>query len=622
MARRLGTVDRRRHSAPGRARTTRRWLSSAAAITLTTFALVAQSGIPTDASWTDAEWAHTNVLTTPNCAAATSHFATRGEGRALSGAMLGINLDTLVEASGVEVTHNGDRAVETRGVATALGNDAYAHPLNVVALSAVQVNLGQGLLQLPLNNSTGVLSQYGQAQSTGASVGAAGYVTNTGAIATAPGNSYPALGTLNLKSLLNSTGLDLGTLVSGVTDLSLELGAVAGRAALNGCTQLWQQSATNALSRDYLAAAVQTKVSSPAVSALVSGVSGAITSLEQSVNQIAGNTGVSNSIVSGVTTLLNSLISNPILSLGNVSASASATIDTSAVRALLNETLADSGGIVSISLSQGTVSVNTAALLAAAYPGSYGSGLNNLPPNSDLLTNKNVVPTLTAALNSALNNWIARVNTALNQAVDAVWVTASTTIALRVEVCTLGCVQVAIATISASVQGSLKNLLAGTVQATTSTNLNLGLLGGVVSAIVNPLINTLLSGLVNGFGKIAGDAVNAVLAPLRALPTVVTTLTQPLVNTVSNVFTQLYVSGVIQLLVNAQNSPAPVSGAGAAPSDWSTLPNGRYEVAALRVGVLGVIPAHAVRLYLGRASVGVNCLAERPASAGSPCRLY
>lgn len=600
----------------------RRSIGSIAAVMVASIAIVAQQGIVSDASWTDAEWAQGKAMTTPKCSAATGQFATRGEGRALSGGLLGINLDSLVEASGVEVTHNGDRSKETRGVANSLGNDAYANPLNVAALSAVNVNLGQGILQLPLNNSLGMLGQYGQAQSTGASVGASGFVTNTGGIALAPGNGYPQLGTLNLKDLLNSTGADLGTLVSGVTDLKLEIGAVAGRASLNGCAQLWQQSVTNALTREYLAASLKTTISSPTVGALVSAVSNTVTTLEQTVNQISGNTGVTNSIVSGTTTLLNGLISNPILSLGNVSATASATINTTAVRSLLTETITDTGGIVAINLAQGTITVNTAALLAAAYPGSYGSGLNNLPPNTDLLGSKTVVPALTAALNSALNSWIARVNTALGQAIDAVMVTAAVTIALRVEVCTIGCLWVPIGTISANVQGSLKNLLAGTVLATTSTNLNLGAIGALLSGIVNPLINTLLSGLVNGLGKIAGDAVNGVLGTLRTLPPAVLALTPPITNVVANVYTQLFVSGVIQLLINAQNAPPAVAGAGPAPPDWSTLPAGRFDVAAVRVGVLGVLPANSVRLYLGRGSVGTNCLAERPPSASSPCRLY
>ncbi|MDI6023705.1 choice-of-anchor G family protein [Leucobacter sp. UT-8R-CII-1-4] len=600
----------------------RRGIAGIAAVMIASIALVAQQGITTDASWTDAEWTNGRAMTTPKCSAATGQFAARGEGRALSGGLLGINLDTLAEASGVEVTQNGDRSKETRGVATSLGNDAYSNPLNVVALSAVNVNLGQGILQLPLDNSLGVLGQYGQAQSTGVSVGASGFVTNTGGIALAPGNGYPQLGTINLKNLLNSTGLNLGTLVSGVTDVDLELGAVAGRATLNGCSQVWQQSVANALTRDYLASSVKTKISSPTVGALVTGVSNTITTLEQTVNQVAGNAGVTSSIVNGTKNLLNSLISNPILSLGEVTATVSATINTTAVRSLLTETITDSGGVVAINLAQGTITVNTAALLAAAYPGSYGSGLNSLPPNTDLLGNKTVVPTLTAAVNNALNSWIARVNTALTQAIDAVSVTAAVTIALRVEVCTLGCLQVPIGTISANVHGSLKDLLAGTVQATTSTNLNLGAIGAILSGIVNPLINTLLGGLVNGLGKIAGDAVNAVLNTLRTLPSTVLNLAPPITNVVANVYAQLFISGVVQLLVNAQNAPAAVPGAGAAPADWSTLPAGRFDVAALRVGVLGALPANSVRLYLGRGSVGTNCLAERPPSAGSPCRLY
>src|SRR5690606_14357117 len=132
----------------------------------------------------------------------------------LSGSLLGLDTDTVAEVSGVRATH--DRTVSNAKPSTAapvVGQlDAYADALRVDVLTAV---LGLDLtsaLQLPLDTDTGLIGQYGQAQSTGTSSGASGYITDSGAINTDGNESdYPDIATLKLSTLLNSLGLDLGS---------------------------------------------------------------------------------------------------------------------------------------------------------------------------------------------------------------------------------------------------------------------------------------------------------------------------------------------------------------------------------------------------------------------------
>ena len=105
------------------------------------------------------------------------------------------------------------------------------------------------------------------------------------------------------------------------------------------------------------------------------------------------------------------------------------------------------------------------------------------------------------------------------------------------------------------------------------------------------------------------------------------TATAPVVTLLSTVLnTYLGVNGLVSLRANIQNDSA----AGNAPDpttgpypDWEAgtlaVPEGRYDVAALGVGVLNVGgPGANVNLELARGSVGVNC----PVSAPSPCAGY
>lgn len=612
---------RSRTRVPSEQKRHRGWVFAAASA-LAACTLVVQSSGVTNASWNDSEWDHAPVSTS-DCTDPADRFATRGEGRVLSGGLLGIDLDSVLAARGVSVTNNGARDIHSPASAQSVSGSpqAWADPLNVALLnSALTADLTKAL-QLPLNAGTGAVGQFGQAQLTGRAAAAAGYVTSAGGINLdgAPGG-YPNLATLKLSNVLGSLNHNLGTLLPGVTDVSLTSGAVAGRAELSGCDASWRGVSSGAggnLSRQYLASHLTLDVASPTVGALITGVTNSVSTLESTVNGIAGNQGVTTAIATGVTGLLNGLIggNSSSLSLGNVTVGpVTATVKTTALRTFIAAPFGDPGGILTVRPGTGTVSINTTALLAAAYPGAYSNGLNGLPPNTNLLGDPAILNTLTNALTNALSSWIGSVNTMLTQTINGVSVNASVVIDLRAKLLVTPWIH--IGTIQASTSGTLAQLLTpGNTSTTASVTLlkDLGLVADLVNGLLKPVLNSLVTGLIGGLGGIVGNAIEAVLNTLRVLPNAVSTLTAPIITVVSGLYNRLFVAGLVAVTVNAQNDPFA---GGPEPPDWATIPAGRYDVAAVRVGVLDALGGLGVRLYLGRASVGPGCSPARVAAGG------
>lgn len=558
-------------------RTVRGRIAAAGVAAFTAVVVAVTWSSVTDAAWVSNEWVHAGDpdgqegMRTVDCAAPDGAYATRGNGRVLSGSALGIDLDTLAQVTGVETTNDGSRAQVSPGTATDSGEDGYSNPLNVVVLQALELDLTE-VLQLPLDNSTGVLGQYGQAQSTGLSSAGAGFVDGTGAISVKPGGGYPQLGTLRLSSLLDSLGYDLGTVLSGVADVSLEIGAVAGRASLDGCDYMWGADIEDVLDREYLAAGLVTEIDSPTVGTLSQTVSGLVTTLNGAVAGLVGNGGVASELLTGLL---------GVVDLGVVSTSQSeitgATIDLTAVSDLATATRSDEAGAVAVNFGEGTIRIDTAALLARAYPDEYGNGLNGLDPNTNILDDPAVVEELSEALTEVLADWVDAVDDAVQAALDGLRIEAQLVVSV-----------ILLSTVNIAIDASLDELEAGDgINAT----------GGLV-----------LSGLVNGATGLIGPVLAGIIR--GALPAVSATLSEldlavdPLVEVVADVYSALFLDGIVAVTVNAQNDP---STGDAEPADWAGLPDGRYDVAALRIGVLDALGDADVRLYLGRASVGMTC---------------
>lgn len=600
--------------------------TTAGAAALLSLALATQLGVvATSASWNDTEWVvgPQTGIGTLDCSQATGSFATRGEGRMLGGALLRQDLDTLVQASGMRVTNDGDGpSYSPSGATPAPQPEAFANPLDVSALRALSVDLGGGLLQLPLNNSTGVIGQYAQARSTGLAVGAAGLVDDNGAIATRPGNDYPDLGSLGLSSLLAAINPGVASaLGTNVSDVSLKIGAVAGRAAIDGCDGTWRGDPAGAVQRDFLAASLRTEVTSKLVRDLHGIAFGSVNGLDAAARGLPANTTMLNGIVGSVTGVVQPVLDLPILNSlvrltpGGLSVVLDPTVPSlGALQTLLAQPVRDANGVVSVDLAAGVVTVDTAALLAQAYPAVYGAGLNALPPNTELLVDEHVLSTLSSALNGALVQWVDDVNAALLAAVNGLQLRA--TVRIGLDLCTatllLACLKwTNVGTVTAVVSGSLAQLQAGTGAVSVDTSL---LNGSLLGGLLNPLVNGLTGALQDNLQGILGSAVNGVIGVYRSLPATALPAAQAIAPVISAAFRVLYLNGIVTILVNAQNDPT-APGSGPEPADWGGVPGGRYDVAALRIGVLAALGADEVRLYLGRGSVGRVCALPADAAA-------
>lgn len=581
-----------------------------AATMVTTSALLAQTLVATNATWNDAEWVHSDGLGTLDCVEPAGQFATRAEGRFLSGSLLDINLDSIAEAERVEVTNDGSRSIApVAGTPVSGMPDAYADPLSAEVLSLLNLNL-TGLLELPADASTGVVGQFGQAQSDGTAVGASGLITDSGGIDLSqeqPGD-YPDLATLQFSEILGSPllgDLGLGTLLSNVADLTLELGAVAGRASYSTCDYLWGTD-PDTVNREYLAASADLGFSSPLIGAMVSAIGGSeqeqctdetlstVKLLECAVNGLASDEGVVDSLVSGVTDLLGTLTNG--LGLGEITADLTATVDLSGVQALLDDTLTDTGGVVALNLGDGTVHVDTAALLEAAYPGTYTDGLNGLAPNTNPLADPGVFYELVDRLSTLLSDWVVNVQNAITTAIGQTTITAGVHIDLELDyglsTYPIGDIEVAVdcrptGSTTAGPGCTLAELLdsspnPGVQEVTAGFTILPGLgdiplvgdiLVGLVNGLTDTVIAVLLTNLVGGAAGLVGTVVNDTLDPVvtgavNALPG----LTEPVVNLVSDLYNGLFLSGIVALTINAQNDTSDPNDV--EPQEWATLPQG------------------------------------------------
>lgn len=576
----------------------RRGAGLATASLLVSAALVSQFGVATGATWNDAETVHA-ALSTSDCAADGGGFSARGQGRVLSGELLGIPLDSVAQAQGAVASHDGStpaHSPSTANSALPTGENAWANPLRVDLLgNAIGVDLGSGLLQLPLNNSTGVLSQYAQANKSGRAVGAGGYVSDSGGIGTSTNNVYPELATLKLSSLLSTLGQPVSSLVGTAANVELSVGAVTGRASLDGCTDLWKHDLADTLKREYLAASLNTGFTSPVVGQLVGAVNSTLTNTVTSVGNLASSSTLNGLLKNGVIGLLGNLLSG--LGLADVTVTVhEITLDVSPLSSLLSTTIGDADRIVSIDLSSGRVNVDTVALLRKAYPLEYSNGLNGLPPNTSLFApaqEEHALDVLGDAVLDAVNAWLGDVQDALDAQIGKIAVRLTVKLSLGL----LSVVQ--LATVTAEVNGSLDALANNQGVNVTST--------GLLDVVSPGLLGRIVTRLVNGLGATVAGVVRGAVLPL--VPNLVATTTivakrMDLANAVSKVYQGLYFSGVVALGVNAQNRP--LSG-NAGPGEWSGLPPGQYDVAALRIGILDLLGTNNVNLYLGRGSVGPIC---------------
>jgi hypothetical protein len=608
-----------------------------------------------NASWRDDEYDHA-TLGTLDCAD-DNIVASRAAGKLFGGSMLEADLDEVAELTSMRVTNDGaaahpDPATATQ-VALAAGTNpggldvAWRNPLGVEVLDTVNVPLTgtslAGFLQLDTGTGTGVLNQFAGAGSNGYSLGASGGVSDSGAVSLsrdANGNA-PTLGTMRLSTLVEKlTGTALASVVSGVSDLSLEVGAVAGRATLDACEAEWTNDVAAHLDRSYAVAALSAELATEVVKELGVTAGRALDSVQLVADTIDDDSaevdseigdGVRDEIQTGVTGLLEPVLGG--LTIGGITVLGPAvSLDLATVRGLTTETITDDTGTVALNLATGQVSVDLAALLGEAYggegfDGQPGRGLNALDPNTELVLNARVTNALVASLEQALDDWVADMVASVKTAVSAATAEAEIVVMLRGRVLGL---TLDVARLDIRTGGTLSQLIADAAQTdatvTVLDDVADPLLAEAIRALVAPLAPTLEATAEDGTAPLVGTAVQKVLdAAANQVGVELTTASGPVVTTLAAVLNDyLGVNGLVSLKVNAQNDP--ITGPGTYP-DWESgnrqVRDGRYDVAALSVGVLDAgDPRTTVHLELGRASVGVSCLLGGALHQSGACAGY
>jgi len=314
------------------------------------------------------------IVSTPGRVGAATPVS-QATGDFLSGTALGVDLATLVSLQGAAATNTGSPATVEQ-----------AHPLDVTALSLVNVSLGGGLQLLGGVNpilDIGAANQYARANNDGSSYGASGAVDNQGAVSVGAGGVPQGDATINLNPVISSLGL------SGVlSNARLSVGALAGTAT---------QTAAGAQSGTYEIADLNLDLTSPLVAAIKATV-------------VPGVVGPVQTLLDGLGTLLGGVVTAPDLQ--------------TTVNALGNLSLA--GGTLLVNLDTGAVHVDVGEFLAF-----HGININAQPPNTDLtavlhtLLAQDLLNGLTSTLNTLITDLVAAVNTTTVAGVPVAVVTAA-----------------------------------------------------------------------------------------------------------------------------------------------------------------------------------------------------
>lgn len=559
----------------------------------------------TNATWTEREY-DVGTISTLRCDGNTD-LTSRATSRFLYGSLSGQSLDTVAGVTGIVSTNNGTTQTPVAGTpgASASGT-GYAAPLSATAINSAV--LAGTAVSLPLTWPTGVYQQYARALDTGASNSASGAVSNSGAIDTgAPGLS-PSVGSLSLNTLPG-----IGTTLGNLANVALTVGAVASTASLDGCSYAWTGGTPTAaqLDRKYLLSSLGATATSPTVAALFN-TTGSITSLVQtdvtgefgtSVTSGEAETAISASGLGALTSAVSAGLLSPLLnSLGvtlQVNGSSPSQVSSTVisvnlapVTTLLSSTLTD--GVVSVNLANGTIGVDIGAL---------SGGLNNRDPNTELLTDAQVLD-ISARVNTMLTNQIGLIRTALTSALNSATVAVNLTVILKAG-------SQDVLSVRVGYSGTLKQFVDGTTTTplVTFTGPTITVLGsGLVQTALNLFgITTVLGGILGTVSTVTGAVLDAaqleaydellgaqldtILASATTLETAAMAVLSPLL---------VAVGTLLSITLNAQ--PDQPNG-GTKPAASPQVDE--FFVSALKVSAVNGATS-LLNLWLATSSVGAN----------------
>ncbi len=321
-------------------------------------------------------------LLVPTAATAAVVPTSYAQAQFLSGSLLGGDLANVVALEGAEAYNDGTQDKQTS-----------KDPLHATALDSIDVDVPGGV-QLDLGSflDAGAVNQYAEADKDGKSLAASGAIGDDGAIGVGSVGSGAAGDLdLDLNSLLGENYLGL------LTDLKLSLEAVAAQAVGN----------LDTASGDYTLAGATLSLKSPAISKLTEKVLEALGVVDDDLLSLTGDGG-------GIAIQLAALVQalNPLLSLG-ANADVSVEIKTNlqaAVTPLLTGVYGN--GAVSFNLQTGAIEIDLETLL--------GGDLNDLPPNTELISSAVLVPVLqgiTGTIEDLIDDILLKVDQTLRQAI-------------------------------------------------------------------------------------------------------------------------------------------------------------------------------------------------------------
>ena len=505
----------RRRSGPARRRTARARLTVIAA-TLVAVLGLGQTATLTDAGWTDQAYTEGTL--------STGWWA-----RALARAQLievdGLGLELLdVTTTAAEYPHAPGPA--TSAVDVDALQSLLALELPALGLPLVGDGTNSGLLDLGPSAGAGLLNGYAAAADHSTATAAAGTVTDDGAVDLSPvaDPSDTDLARLDLTALLDQLRLS-GLTDAVVDDVSLGLGALASSAT-------WEAGA--APEADYVLAGAELQLSSPLVGELVGGLHGAVSTLGDRLNGLLGPEGPLQRALD-LLAVVSVDLAVVVVDLGRPELHASVGLG-ALVDELLATPLVDDDGLVTIDLTSGLVSVDLRRLVD-------GGDLNDLPPNTELLTAKNrdrIVASVTGLLESIVDRVLTAVEATLLE----------TSLHLRLGATLTVAVPVVDLDIVADI--TVGDLLAG-------EPLDLDVHGDLLGSIP---VGQLLDGLLTPVTRLVVPALTGALGTLldTTLPRLVGELVEPVVTPVTGTLLPVLdplLSELLRVTVNSQELTGP-----------------------------------------------------------------
>ncbi|WP_176697132.1 choice-of-anchor G family protein [Microbacterium sp. 3J1] len=455
--------------------------------------------------------------------------------------------------------------------------------LDVGVLEALSIDVGTLNVPLLTDGTTPGLLQLGDLGGTQSfsssptqtqSVASSGTVTSGGAIDTGAidGSTTPAQ--LELTDLFDQLG------VAGLTDAILDeasigIGALASRA----------DSTTGVATSEYRISDLGLDLHSNLVAGLSTTLASTIQGTLTPVSDLVGPTGALTGLVTTVVNTIDAIPNIPLVAAfeatgGTVSIAGLDTVGQTVASEVLLEPLENTTGSVLVDLSDGTISVDLAAILVET---GAGADLNSLPANTDVLSattiaaiQQGITSALTGTHPESLNGKITSI---LDTTIEALQATITVGVDLTNPLTGIDLVSGDV-----TIQGSLAQF-AGTATPAPTVTTDISLAGLNIGALLNPVVSALTGAIAGSTGPLVDTALTSVIPLLQ--PALAAT-TGPVLTALDPVLAGV-LSEVADITINEQLMPGGI-------------PGDSFTVRALAVDLLPAVGG-GVSLDLGSSTV-------------------